>query len=316
MVNNHSIINNSAYAIHEDGECAVYQMKNETGEGTMIRYTVFTGIYLTYNDFHMQNCHSDFEANEDMLCIDHCNEGRMEWNVGNGAYLYVKEGDLKIDTRNSHKGNFEFPLSHYHGITVTLYFKEAIKSLSTVLGDFPVDLYRLKEKFCGTEESFMIRTQESIAHIFSELYAVPSKIKKYYFKIKVLELLLYLSALEISDEKTGHPYFYKTQVEKIKAIEKLMTKDLEKRYTLNELSVKFDISLTSMKTCFKGVYGTSIYAYIRAYRMNRAAVMLRKSKDSIAYIAGCVGYESPSKFAAAFKSVMGKTPLEYRKFIV
>ena len=75
--------------------------------------------------------------------------------------------------------------------------------------------------------------------------------------------------------------------------------------------------LTSKKACFKGVYGTSIFAYMRAYRMNRAAVLLRAGGGkSVAEIAGRVGYDSPSKFAAAFKEVMGKSPLEYRKSFV
>lgn len=34
---------------------------------------------------------------------------------------------------------------------------------------------------------------------------------------------------------------------------------------------------------------------------------------AVAEIAGRVGYDSASKFAAAFKAVKGKTPLEYRR---
>ena len=77
---------------------------------------------------------------------------------------------------------------------------------------------------------------------------------------------------------------------------------------------RFQISLTGMKNCFKEVYGDSMYSYLRRYRMNIAATMLRQdSKKGIAEIAGAVGYESPSKFATAFRQVMGQTPMEYRK---
>lgn len=58
----------------------------------------------------------------------------------------------------------------------------------------------------------------------------------------------------------------------------------------------------------------SMYSYLRRYRMNVAATMLRQdSKKGIAEIAGAVGYESPSKFATAFRQVIGQTPMEYRK---
>ncbi|MDN5342706.1 MAG: hypothetical protein PWP28_1581, partial [Oceanotoga sp.] len=106
---------------------------------------------------------------------------------------------------------------------------------------------------------------------------------------------------------------YRSQVEKVKSIEKFITEDIEKHYTLDFLAKRFDISLTSMKNCFKAIYGNSIYSYIRVYRINQAAIMLRHTKKSIAFIAGDVGYESPSKFSVAFKDIMGKTPLEYRK---
>ena len=57
-----------------------------------------------------------------------------------------------------------------------------------------------------------------------------------------------------------------------------------------------------------------MYSYLRRYRMNVAATMLRQdSKKGIAEIARAVGYESPSKFATAFRQVIGQTPMEYRK---
>ncbi len=303
--------------IVEDEERTVFQMKNQTGEGTMICYTVFPGAYLIYNDFHMQSCESDFHSGIGMFCIDHCREGRIEQDIGNGAYTYLEAGDLKIDNRKNHNTHFEFPLCHYHGITVALYTAQAARILTTELSGFSIDLYALQKKFCKAKNLFMLRGEGGIQHIFSELYAVPGKIRKTYFKIKVLELLLYLDALEIPEGNEGRPYFYKTQVEKIKAIQVFMTADLGRHYTLDELAVKFDIPLTSMKTCFKGVFGISVYAYMRIYRMNQAAVLLReKSRKNIAEIAECVGYDSPSKFSAAFKEVMGKSPLEYRKSFV
>ena len=121
-------------------------------------------------------------------------------------------------------------------------------------------------------------------------------------------------ALELAGRTEERPYFYKSQVEKVKAIQALLTQDLTKKYTLEELSEQFDIALTPMKTCFKSVYGSPIFTYMRNYRMNVAASLLRSDKSlKVAEIAGLVGYDSPSKFAAAFHQVMGKTPLEYRK---
>ena len=110
-----------------------------------------------------------------------------------------------------------------------------------------------------------------------------------------------------------HPYFYKTQVEKVKAIMAFMTKNPERHFTMEELSAQYDISVSALKQCFKGVYGTAIYTYMRNYRMDLATTLLTQTDEPITTIAGKVGYTNTSKFSEAFKKVKGKTPLEYRK---
>ena len=221
---------------------------------------------------------------------------------------------MRVDDRRSHSGRFCFPLCHYHGMTLGFDLDIAVPALKDFFGGFSVDLYELQKKYCNDKKPFVIHNEPGIEHIFSELYFVPQQIKGDYYKVKALELLLYLDALQFSDSKEDRPYFYKGQVEKIKAIHDLITANLQEHYTMDELAERFQISLTGMKTCFKEIFGDSMYSYLRRYRMNVAATMLRQdSQKGIAEIAGAVGYESPSKFATAFRQVMGQTPMEYRK---
>ncbi len=69
-------------------------------------------------------------------------------------------------------------------------------------------------------------------------------------------------------------------MEKVKAIHTLMTENLYKHYTLYQLSKEFDIPLTSMKICFKNVYGNSIFAYMRFYRINMGLYYYVKTKSA------------------------------------
>ena len=64
---------------------------------------------------------------------------------------------------------------------------------------------------------------------------------------------------------------------------------------------------------FKEVYGSSLAAHMKEHRMERAAALLRETDLSVAEIAGQVGYESQSKFTAAFKETYGELPSEYRR---
>lgn len=297
----------------ENNGCSVYQLRNETGEGTITIYEVFPGVSLSYNDFHIRYYDSEFKPDRNLFCIDHCREGRLEYPAADDAYSYVEAGDLKLDRRLTHTGHFEMPLSHYHGAMVSFDMDAACRSLPQEIKDLPVNLRALQEKFCGGIYPYVVHGAGSIEHIFGELYAVPEKIKRSYFKIKILELLLYLEALELPENPAEKPYFYRTQVEKVKAVQQFLVGHMDENFTQEEMSRRFDIPLTPLKNCFKSVFGASIGSYLLEYRMNQAAVFLRTKREmSVAEIAGCVGYDSPSKFAAAFRRKMGMTPMDYR----
>lgn len=110
------------------------------------------------------------------------------------------------------------------------------------------------------------------------------------------------------------PYYDKTQMEKIRAIHEQITSNLQVRVTIEELSKQYDMPATSMKKCFREIYGDSIYSYQKRYCMNVAAnLLMEDSKVEIQEIALKMGYENPGKFSSAFKSVMGVTPAKYRK---
>lgn len=106
---------------------------------------------------------------------------------------------------------------------------------------------------------------------------------------------------------------YDSQVQIINDIQRLLTKDLKDRYTIEELSAKFHINRTTLKATFKKVFSKPIATYMKEYRIKKAMELLMKTDSSIAEIADSVGYENQSKFTQAFKSVTGVLPSEYKK---
>lgn len=103
------------------------------------------------------------------------------------------------------------------------------------------------------------------------------------------------------------------QTELIKEIHNQLIQNLDKRYTIEELSKLYHINTSTLKSVFKSVYGLPIAAYMKEYRMKYAAGLIRKNSDSIADIAASVGYKSQSKFTTAFKDIMRLSPAAYRK---
>ena len=297
----------------ETEECKVLRLNDPSGDGLMTIYRVFDGVYLMYNDFHLAHCYSRFTSCANLLCIDHCREGRMEHRTEQDRHYYIEAGDMRVDRRVHHTGDVDFPLSHYHGITIGFFMEQAEKAIYEAMPTISVDIAFLAQKFCSGDRLYILRQNSAIEHIFSELYHVPSKIRMDYFKIKVMELLVFLGALELADYRDERPYFYSSQIEKIKSVHQLLTEELSLNYTTEELAKRFDISVGALKTGFKGVYGSPIYTYIRTYKMNIAASMLvTDRKKKIIAVAASVGYDNPSKFAAAFKELFGMSPAEYR----
>ena len=90
-------------------------MENETGEGDMIIYRVFDGVFLIYNDFHMSQYHSMYQATDTMFAVDYCREGSLTMESDNCMYYIKKPGNICIDSRVHHKGMNYFPTNHYHG---------------------------------------------------------------------------------------------------------------------------------------------------------------------------------------------------------
>lgn len=99
----------------------------------------------------------------------------------------------------------------------------------------------------------------------------------------------------------------------LQELKKYIDEHPETDLTLDDFSGKYNIPLSSMKKYFRELYGISIYQYKKNARMRKAAELLQETNETILTIAGIVGYENGSKFAAAFRSVMGVAPAEYRR---
>lgn len=298
--------------------CNVYRIEDKDGLAVMTRYEVFPGIAIVYNDIHRQEISlDDKRIHCDGLCevfeINHCSEGRIEFESIDGNFIYLKKGDLSINTKEDVGHDSYFPLSHYHGISIEIDLEQAPKNLSELLDDVDVDLIQLRNRFCEKTFCAILREKEEFEHLFSELYHVPAKIQKGYFKVKVLEILLFLSEVDTNCEIQKNRYYNRMTVELVKKIRNDMVEHLDEKITISELSKKYKISLTMLKECFREIYGKSLHMYLKEYRIHRAAELIQNTEYEIGQIASMVGYDNASKFAESFKRIIGINPSRYRK---
>ncbi len=319
-VNDIAQLGSNVKTIVRNENCSVLMLSDATGEGVMTVYQVMPGVMICFSDMHMEKCASEFELRNDrkVFCMDHCREGRIEMEVLPGVFSIMQENELRLDNRENHKGTSYYPLRHYHGVSVFMDVDETQHTLDEMFHGFSVDIAELRQRYCSQDKPYVIRNDEGLASIISSLYQrnlTRPEIagSREYYQMKVVEMLLYLEVMTAESSREIKPYYYKTQMEKIKAVHEKITGDLESRFTIEELSAMYEMPATTMKKCFREVYGDSIYSYQKRYRINVAASMLIQDESiEIQKVAAAVGYENPGKFSTAFRSIMGVSPAEYR----
>lgn len=289
----------------------VYQLGGADGRVKMTRYGVFPGMNLTYNDVHDADYHLNRAPVGDLIEINHCQEGRMECQYQDSFY-YLTPGDLSISRKDTAPYCSSFPTGHYHGVTLLIDPNCAPHCLSCMLEDVNVQPSTIADRFCQGRRCFVARSSPRVKHVFSELYAVPEGIRKGYFKVKVLELLLFLSVLPVPPVELEQRCFTNSQVTLAKEVCQYLTDHMDSKITIQELSGQFNASATLIKSSFRGVYGMSPSAFLRAQKMHSAADLLRNSDRTVLDIAGQFGYDNASKFAKAFRDIIGVSPNEYR----
>lgn len=297
---------------NENSFKTIYSFDFKAGKGKMISYAIFPGIYLVNIEFYGFgiNEFNRINSNQEIITINHCKKGKFECKF-KGKYLYLEEGDLVVSTKNVENNHSVFPLGYYEGIEIYINKSSAKAVLEDVFG-YSFDLNKLYDKISENDDFLLIKSTEEIDHIFSEMYYVDEKIQKMYFKLKVLELFLFLEITPLNNTIENKPNFSEKQVEIIKSIKKELIENIQEPLTLEYLSKKHNISITSLKTSFKSIYGKPVYAWRKEYRLQRAKELLNNGDYKISEIATMVGYKNSSKFAAAFKEYYNFTPSQYR----
>ena len=284
--------------------------------GTSIsRHKVFDGIDLMFLDVKQETIQFYAKSHTKTFAINHCEEGRIECKFTSGEYLYMGPGDMSLGWHISSNYQHEnyFPTKLFKGVVLLVDVEKAQPILDTLVTETRIDLTQLANRFCEQSEfGMMMEETESVRQIFSSLYKVPDQIKGHYFKLKVIEIFLLLSIISTTNHEKRSSY-RKQQVDIVKAVNEYISTQFMKRITIDSLSDQFDIPTSTLKRCFKGVYGTTIHHYLKECRINAAKHLLQESDQSVLEIANAVGYENGSKFTSAFKEATGVTPSAYRK---
>jgi AraC-like DNA-binding protein len=84
-------------------------------------------------------------------------------------------------------------------------------------------------------------------------------------------------------------------------------------WTLDDLGHRVGLSRSALHERFVELVGQPPMQYLAQWRMQRGAVLLRESQQTVAEVALEVGYDSQAAFARAFKRAVGQPPAAWRR---
>ena len=287
-----------------------YFYENETGDAQIVVYELFTGIEVAYISVHMDQfdfTKAEKNFRERYVGFHYCKEGRIEQETDN-EFFYLMPGDCSVVMQDKHMKQFSLPLRHYHGISIGIDVDIAPDPFAAYLGNDAITPLKVAKWLCGDGHSTILRSVEQLKHIFAESYEVDERLRMDYLKIKLLELLVVLQQIALAGVKTTENAVPRTQAELVKRAAAHISKSINAKLTLKELSALFNVSETYLQSSFRAVYGMPVISFIRAQKMQSAAQTLIHTNRSVDEIAEEFGYINESKFSAAFKKIMGDSP--------
>lgn len=291
---------------------SVYRLRVKDGNGTAAVYPVFHGMEVVFLSIEADQYIPTAACRADVLEINYCLSGRCECAMEDGCVQYIGEGDLLVNAESNHSHRTILPLGRYSGLVILIDLPAINTILPNIIPELDIDLTALMNRIFTRCGCYIVPARDEVQQLFACLPAAPTEAKSVLCRLKAQELLLFLHYFRPEQEKQKKVY-ERQQVELIKQIRKQLTAHPGIRYTIEDLSRQYGMSPTVLKANFKGVYGASIASYMKDYRMQYAASLLRDTPISIAEIATQVGYGSQSKFGTAFKEQMNMSPMEFRK---
>jgi AraC-like DNA-binding protein len=113
--------------------------------------------------------------------------------------------------------------------------------------------------------------------------------------------------------KEDEPVINETTQEKLDKVMQFIRENYTSDLSREGLAAAVGLNPNYMSTLFRKYTGYKINDYINKLRIEDAAAKLAKRDEKIIEIAFAVGFESLTTFNRVFKSVLGKTPTEYRE---
>lgn len=284
------------------------------GKGEMYLLEAYPGIQVWNIDFHMEDLDIRPLEAYHYLKLNYCLYGGCEVPLPGERYVYISQGVLSVDS-NPPMGLMQIPTGEYVGVEVVIDLEALEKGEPAAWRECGVEIRSVVRGLRDRQGSYLAAASPEWAGLAKELYqhiqANDLTLEDYRFHL--LRLLWVLKGETQGDMARCRTYLTLGQRETVLRARELMVRDLRSRCAIADVAAQVGVSPASLKKYFSIMFGMPISVYLRRRRVAAAKRLLEEGTQSIADIAGDVGYENQGKFGAVFRRETGMTPLEYRR---
>ena len=155
---------------------------------------------------------------------------------------------------------------------------------------------------------------EVISRLFSDLWRIQSEQSPGFendIRYLLTKLLIQLSDTP-AENRRQLPERDQRDIRRMKAMLTFLETHFSEELTLKQIAKSASISETECLRCFQRSIGSSPIRFLKEYRLQRAADLLRTTDESITDIATTCGFFDMSYFTRAFRQFFAATPTSYR----
>lgn len=275
---------------------------------------IYKGIRLERYDVDTDKVHLLHGPPRNVFRIDYCKQGILEGEFENMTFSYLGEKETAINYEKLALLKTFFPVRSYKGISVLFFLDEIDSHFKNTATIFSIDIEKICSKLNLKDGWYKITSNSEIALIMEKFYDKNTELTIEYLRIKIFEILYLLTVITASEYRKEELYSG-YHINKVKKIHSYATNNLAANLSFQDLVKNEDMSYTVFQKLFKQMYGESPYAYLKKYKLKTAAFYISSTNEKITDIALNCGYTNASKFAEAFKTLYGMSPLQYRNNI-
>lgn len=273
-------------------------------EGILLWANAVNDRYLPYGDTGNTS---------HLAALNYCISGRCEVCLPDNTYIYMEPGMLCMDDHKP-KDGYWYPGENYCGVEVVFDLDRLGENPVAELSAYCDYDGWIREKLHAHGGIYLATVSNECGRLLNLLFSRLSEAdwEQNDYRLHLL-LLLYTLANGGTAPVSGQFYVTKGQKYIADEVERMITGDLSRHYTITDMAAKYGISASALKKYFEAVYGLPISFYLKGKRIALAKQMLSETKDSVSAVAAACGYANQGKFGSVFRECTGVSPLEYRR---